>query len=275
VPETFSFSPDSSKFGYIARSQVKSFVVINEEESDAFDLTSALFRFSPDGKRVAFFGRQATPLPGGTVVYVDGKAQRSDRLIDFNTFTFSADGAHYANSGAQGVYLDGKPTGVSGKFVFSPDGKHLAVVGSRAKDRKMGIYVDGQLAGSGPSEVRFWGFSPDSQHLYWIVQQDDTSPGAAPASRVWATYVDGKVAATFDRVPAADFVFGQVRAAAQNPAWQIQPDGTLVSIGPVGDALTRFSIKASGETNIGTMLAAAASDEKSPAPAKKPAKRTR
>jgi hypothetical protein len=198
----FGFSPDSTKVAYVARSQNKAFVVVNEEESDAFE-GSAEFRFSADGKHVAMLGRQNAPPPGGTVLYVDGKAQRNEKLVDFTTFTFSPDGSHYAYSGIQGVYLDGKPIGIKGRFVFSPDGKHLAVVGNRGSDRKLGIFVDGQLAGTGSTEARYCAFSADSNHLYWLIQQADSTPGAAPGAQVWATYADGKQVAATDRTTAA------------------------------------------------------------------------
>jgi len=128
-----AFSPDSSKVVYIGSMQdMKQFVVVNEEESDA--LVNPWFVFSPDGKRIAYGGQ----VGQGTqkwLLSIDGKTQPVEPGWMAQTFTFSPDGSRYAYESSSGgnhnIVLDGKSTGLAGKFAFSPDSKHFAVWGNR------------------------------------------------------------------------------------------------------------------------------------------------
>ena len=270
-PDSLAYSADSSKVGYVARSANKAFVVINDDESDAFENTPN-FLFSPDGKRVVMSGMQNKrnpQAPGGVVssvpVFIDGKAERLERSPSFATFAFSPDNSRYGYTGSDprggGVYIDGKSLELSGNFNFSPDSKHVAVVGYSPKDNKRGLFVDGQAVYTTDNNygVRVRAFTPDSQHLFWMALEPAKS--GEPGAYEHVTYLDGKVVARCDSVFVGPFASvypgGNIQATATLPAWNIGEDGTLMFVGPVGDEVKRFKITPSSDTSLATMMAAA------------------
>jgi len=279
MPEMLAYSADSSKVGYVAQSANKFFVVINEDESDAFDGAALKFLFSPDGRRVAYCGMQQSPPPGGFKLYIDGKLERIDEQANCASVTFSPDGSHYAYATSPSgiMYLDGKPTGLRGeKFAFTPDSKHVAVWGNKpsvdpkqgvlaqfARAAAQGLFVDGQhVWGTFENQnVRYRAFSPDSQHLYWMTSERPSGPNAKPGLIETVIYLDGKPVVRTDRVDSGEAALiypgGQFNFAEPPPAWELGSDGVLTFLGPVGDVIKRFRITPSPDTSIATMLAAA------------------
>ena len=263
------FSADSTKVGYTANASNKKFVVINDDESDAFD-TVANFKFSPDGKRTVYAGLRHIPSPqspGGYIqgwpVVIDGKTEKLDRAISLDSFEFSPDNSRYAYGGTVkqpgAIYLDGKDTGIVGNFTYSPDSKHFAVVGYRASDNKRGLFVDGKFVYEAENNygVRYRAFTPDSQHLYWIAMEAAKGANAAPGAYEWVTYVDGKPVARCDSSMVCDQIHGSMYIQFQKTpaAWNVGSDGVLTFLGPVGDVVKQFKATPSSDTSIATMLA--------------------
>ena len=275
-PEVMAFSPDSSKLGYVAQSAGKFFVVINEDESDAFD-SNAGFLFSPNGKRVASSGMQTTTAGQSWPVYIDGKAERFDK-VDFPTFIFSPDSMRYAYATQVHaiIYLDGKPAGLSGKqFAFTPDSKRFLVWGTQPsvdprsgvlaqfqRAAQQGLFVDGQhvYGDFNNMNIRYRAFTPDGQHLFWMTMEPVTGPNAKPGLEA-VTYLDGKPLVRCDRIdgPSTGGIYSLASYQFQDSpqAWDVGSDGVLTFLGPVGDVIKRFRIMPSSDTSIATMVAAA------------------
>jgi hypothetical protein len=284
--DSLQYSADSSKLGYIAHSANKFFVVVNEDESDAFDSTPS-FTFSPDGKRVVMTGMQNTrnsQAPGGFVsafpAFIDGKVERVARSVDLETFQFSPDNSRYGyldgnlipNLGHE-VYIDGRDSGVAGKFSFSPDGKHVVCMGFRSSDNKQGLFVDGKFVYESHSgmQVRYWGFTPDNQHLFWVAFEPPKNPATSTGDYV--TYLDGKAAFKNDFGDAITTPIDPIQPTSiqrewgpdgvahvvhkPSPAWLVGADGVLSAYGPVGDVVKHFRVTPSPDTSITAMLAAA------------------
>ena len=254
----FAFSPDSSRFVYDAHGGGKYFVVVNGEESDdAYDAPSG-FCFSPDGKHLAYCGFQAAT--GKNTMVIDGKKERSERYLTIDQFDFSPDGSRHAfialsNYGGP-IYVDGQSVTVNAmNFAFSPDGKHLAISGSRPTDNRPGLWVDGAMVYQGEKFPDFIAFSADSQHLFWkVVEPDKDKPG------YWdnVTYADGKPVARGN----SDTVYGMVTVPVGHsqytihPGWQTTGPSSLVCLEPEGDDVKRITITPS-DTSLVSLLAAA------------------
>jgi hypothetical protein len=270
------FSADSSKVGYVANSNGKKFIVINDDESDAFENVAG-FMFSPDGKHVVMSGMQNTrspQSPGGVTqswpVFIDGKAERLWRGGNLDTFTFSPDMTRHAyfagastwmGNGTGPVFLDGKETGIDGNFTFSPDSKHIVIAGYRAAENKRGLFLDGKQVYSNERNVNYRAFTPDGQHLFWMALEEAKSkePGAFES----VTYLDGKPVARCDRIDSGAVV--QIYSASSSsafmktpPAWNVGSDGVLTMLAPVGDVIKRYRVTPSSDTSITTMLAGTA-----------------
>lgn len=270
---TIAFSPDSAKLGYVAQAGSKSFVVINEDESDDFDVLPN-FAFSADGKHVVYSGSRRGSPPLTWPVYVDGKAEQITQGNSFETFQFSPDGKRYAYCGVGGpsgvgqpILVDGKDSGLLGKFAFSADSKHLACAAYRASDGKRGMFLDGKLVYANERAIRNFAFTPDSQHLYWIVSEPGQDPANGQADYV--TYADGVVVARCDNntafgmlvvlpPPTRSGLDGQLHEVKELPSgWQVGPDGVLTLIGPVGPVVKRFRVTPASDSNLATLLAKA------------------
>ena len=262
-PESVTFSADSQKVGYLAWVNPKVFVVVNDEESDAFDGAVA-FRFSPNGKRVAWCGSQQ----GSFALYVDGKLVRRDPQLRLEKFEFSPEGSRYAISGNDGIYLDGNATGLEGRFAFSPDGKHFVAFGSRrsgaagafAPPGQRGLFVDGHYVYGDPtSNVRYYAFTPDSQHLYWLAFEQTKDQPTQPMVNV--LYLDGQPVARCDRIDSKTFMdiysSGNHQLIEPPPAWQMQSDGSLALLAPTGEAIKRLKVTPAAQTSVASMIATA------------------
>lgn len=262
-----AFSPDSSKLGYTAQAGNKFYVVINGDESDGFD-QSPSFAFSADGKHAAYGGIVNRPF--STPIVIDGKPDPLIAGTLMSSFAFSPDGLRHADKERMGgVCVDGKNTGVVGYFVFSPDSKHVAIAGRRGSDNKAGLFLDGKLVYEARSNfpVRYLGFTPDDQHLFWVVYEPPKDPTTSQGDFV--SYLDGKPVAKYDNDPITNSKLDpqtiQPRvelgpnhvarmAHTQGAAWQVGPDGSLTLVGPVGGTVKRFHIVPSSDTNIAMLL---------------------
>lgn len=294
VNPALEFSADSAKLVYIASMTSPSaahFLVVNEQESDAF-YAHPRYWFSGDGKHLAVIGQ--LDAAGKQSFRVEGKAVPLPPRVVPSYVAFSADGQRYGflggGDGRVGpVYLDGKDTGLAGNFAFSPDGKHVVVVGHRAADGKQGVFLDGEpvYESSGNNSVRYRTFTADSQHLVWTAQEPSKAPNAEPGSYEWVTYVDGLVAARCERTLVAGQLLsiGDVARVQGGPGWVLDSDGTLTKLGPVGEEVKRFRIAPTAEKNLTTLIteakeaparaAAAAAEAKKKADAEAAAKKAK
>lgn len=265
-----SFSPDSSRSAYVANASGKKFIVIDDDESDAYD-GLALFRFAPEGRDVLSYGPQGASMRLSIAGNVFSLPRNSG--VQMDSFSWSPDRSHYAfnvganPNGGAAVYLDGKDTGLAGRFTFSPDSKHLAVVGFRTADNKSGLFVDGTLIFPVLQSIGYCAFSPDSQHLFWMSLEPVTTPNPADAFE-WITYADGTPVAHHDRGAAAQallFPQGFSRYASTPPGWSVRPDGALHILTPSPDGIKHLTVMPGADTSITTLLQSAprGSDKKS------------
>jgi hypothetical protein len=250
--QNVAFSPDSNRCAYAGMMNGKSFVVLDGEESDGVTGAPDVV-FGGGGKRVGYLamgdGNQRTSV-------VDGAAKKWNQA-SCSAFGFCGDGSHYAfllgGGAVQHIVVDGveNPTiqvmsfGSSGGqlppwYVFSADGKHLAVYGSLASkpdQSTLGLYVDGKrvVAGANFSSVTF---SADGKHLAWSAFDPDGQHRA-----VW---YDGKRCAQFD-------TNGPIGVDAHT--WEMGADGVLTTLGPDGDRIKRVRVTPSADASLETLLA--------------------
>lgn len=264
----FQFSPDSSKAIYCTQTAAGNFLVVEDEESDAYPLLISPV-IGGGGKRVGYIARNGAQ----TFVSVDGKlTERKNADI----LTFSPDASRYAYQvgdgftgglwldgveqsgfrvmppqggspiqGATFVYMPG--VGYQRKFegradnpllVFSPDNKHYAAVGCPAgKPGEQGFVLDGKLIPTGQHTGNHWmpRFSPDSQHLFCVYQ----APGGG-----FRLDADGQQAVTF----APDTIC----TLAGN--WEFGSDGALTFVAVTDGTLKRYRVTAPNDTNLNTFL---------------------
>jgi hypothetical protein len=256
------FSADSSKFLYVAQHGAQSFVVVEDEESDGCAFLATTPLFSPVGSRLAW-------APGSSdattqLLLVDGEPVAGAPRAAGDTFRFSPDGARWAFVGrlpgsgtmdlvVDGVALPGATTTFVGAdaidaelryFRFSPDGKHVARVALDVRDRaRSGMWVDEKLVrATALPQVNRPTFTPDSRHFFCASLEP--RDGANPR---YVVSVDGR--------PAAEHEMSSLDNAPG--AWEMNADGTLVYLGIVDGALTRFRVAPPADSNVETMLAAA------------------
>jgi hypothetical protein len=250
-----AFTPDSSKLVYLAHSANKYFVVTGEDESDAYD-TIPDFTFSAQGNHVAWSGLKTTaPMSGVTI---DGKTELTERYVAIDAFDFSPDGSHYAYFGGA-LHVDGKtlPLTVT-HFLISPDGQHVAAIGYRPTDNKVGVWFDGELVYPNEHPIANLAFSTDGQHLFWMGMEPASGPNAAPGTFEQVTYADGKALARADMPLTNQTLTYPVGYSAYtvHPGWQVTGPSSLVWVAPVGSDVKRFTITPDG-TNLASMLAEA------------------
>jgi hypothetical protein len=254
------YSPDSSKFVYVANSKGKKFVVTNEDESDAYDGVN--FFFSPQGKHLVIFGMQNQNY----VMTMDDKVipLPPRAAVDLTSFQFGPDESHYAFSAGGGpnaggmVYLDGKESGIAGRFTLSPDGKHLAIVGARPAEGKNGLFLDGNFIFPVVQGITYVAFSPDSQHLFWM----NTEPVKNPTTDAFefVTYADGKPIAHHDRSPASQAIlfphgFGHYEKLPSS--WNTTQDNGLRVLSPAPEGIKRVKATPGPDTNLNTLIESA------------------
>lgn len=250
------FTPDSSKFYYIAQQGGQSFLVVEEEEWDGI-----AGNFQPSvggGNRLGFIGAESAT--GKKFVVVDNKAKERPGA---NFLKFSPDGSRYAfvaGISASKLWVDGVevpgidvgPNGTSprpdnSRCVFSPDSKHYVASGFVPRMPGLqGLYLNGQLVwkpdGNGHSQFNRTIFTPNSQHLFWIAPRliasnEDKDP--------LALYVDGKQTINFS-----------ANVLESRPGnWEMSPEGVLTFVAISGNELKRFRVTPSPDANLSTLLA--------------------
>ncbi len=250
------FTPDSSKFYYIAQQGAQSFLVVEEEEWDGI-----AGNFQPSvggGHRLGFIGAEGAT--GKKFVVIDNKAKERPNA---NFLNFSPDGSRYAfvaGISASKLWVDGVevpvidvgPNGTSprpdnSRCVFSPDSKHYVASGYVPRMPGLqGMYLNGKLVwqpdGNGHSQFHRTMFTPDSQHLFWVAPRLIASN---EDKDILALYVDGKQTIKFAG-----------NALDTRPGnWEMSPDGTVTFVAITGNELKRYRVMPAPDANITTLLA--------------------
>lgn len=249
-----AFTPDSSKVVYVANANGKTFLVIGDQESEA-QMTGPDYILSSTGNRVAALVRDNNTV----ALFLDGKTIRTN-LRGMSEFSFTPDAAHYGyvaiDSGlGQKLAIDGTPlpassfggtpTPIATKYVFSPDSKHmahLAMPPTVTGDYERGLFLDGKYMSIGQSTTAGrLTFTPDSRHLLWFQQ--------VPSAYAYRAYIDGKA------VVQAEFAGNRgVNDSNPVPWFEVQEDGTLLTLAQDDNSLKRISITPSPETSVATMM---------------------
>ena len=250
------FTADSSKVVYTAVANNKSFVVVGDQESDAYAFQSLASEplISPAGNRVGAIvqGDNYSPL-----LYLDGKTIRPG-LKGISQLQFTADGAHYAylalDSGngtrlvvdgeAQPASSFGDPSSaIYAKYSLSPDSKHVAHFGFPLQptgNAEHGLFLDGKYTPINHGmNTKFLTFSPDSKHLAWFQ--------ALPSTLQFRIVIDGKPVAQTEALSTLGINNDAIK-------WfEFLPDGTLLVLGQDDNSLKRFAITPSSETSLATI----------------------
>ena len=247
-PPVPGFTADSSKFVYVANSNGRQFLVINDDESDAFGDT-LMPVLSPAGNRIGALG--VTPDHIQHII-MDGKDTAYDSFYGgqrISQLTFSPLGTHYAfirqNST---VYLANvaRPGLMQGNFVISPDDQHIAYEVSNN-----GLVVDGKFICNKAGMVNHIFFSPDSQHIYWVSTGNIAFVLGIQTKDSHMLYVDGKPATHYgDNGTFLDITDGWDTLHPEFSA-----DDVMTFIARTDGNLRRFHVKS--DTNLGAVLTAA------------------
>jgi hypothetical protein len=269
MPVTAGFTPDSSKFFYVANTS-QAFLVVEDEESDGMSgvIQPAV---APTGNRVGFTANANSRQ----YVVIDG---RSREHRGASNLFFSPDGSRYAFltfGGTYSLYVDGveqpgvvvspftrtyEPSVANIGFLFSPDSRHIAVPGHLAADpQKRGLFIDGRFVpqSQGISQFRRPMFTPDSRHLFWISPR--VTEGGEDRDNFWL-YLDGVQVAKFVGADALERL-------PEN--WEMSSDGTLRFVALSGGELKRFAVTPPADDGIAAMLgggSAAAASQTNPNP---------
>jgi hypothetical protein len=223
--ETLRFSPNGRPVAYIAQSSMNgtSVAVIDGHDGPACSSISDL-AFSADGRRVAYIGQRAD---GNSFCGTEQGAGKSYQSV--SGLTLSPAGGHIAfvamragnDSAPYSVVEDGKE-GKSYIMIdaeslrYSPDGQHLAYVGSKSVDPNAGttksyfVLDDAEL-----KEYEFPGpdahsitFSPGGRHLAYSVTEFDMT-GSQKAQTSGA--VIGKTFVVVNGAQSDPFDFGVIQ----------------------------------------------------------------
>lgn len=253
---------------YQATMNGKTFLVVGEEESDAFVNIRADWRYTrprvgetPEnppaivhGNRIGYVGVRQLGAGNHTAVVVDNKAMM---VAAAHSLTFSPDGSRFGalvgHPYAQ-LSVDGAPPFAAGfapeaasprpylrSYVFSPDGKHVAWASfPKVNDHRRAIAINGKLFLTDATMHHNITFTPDGRHLMWI-----GNASGAPRMRL---YVDGEAVLEFDST------LGIVNDA--EAYWSMGPDGVLTFIAQHEGAIKRFRVTP-GNGSVEAMLAKA------------------
>lgn len=248
----FEFSPDSSRYTYMARGSSGGFRIVDGEESQGYNTYQA-FAWGGGGKRFGYVG-YGNMIKEGDVV-IDGKATKypGPRQVGF-----SADGSRSAFIGGDpffgSLYLDGveqKDVGViapsneqASLFAFSSDGKSIAHYGFAGNRDKRGLVANGRLLAEFAQLYTTPLFTPDGQHVFAIVQ----NPGDGKSH---ALLVNGKKVVTLDALPFSSAGGGGGRVYP----FAIGADGVFTLIGASGGEYKRFRVTASADHTLAKAIA--------------------
>jgi WD40 repeat protein len=248
----FEFSPDSSRYTYMARGSSGGFRIVDGEESQGYNTYQA-FAWGGSGKRFGYVG-YGNMIKEGDVV-IDGKAAKypGPRQVGF-----SADGSRSAFVGGDpffgSLYLDGveqKDVGViapsneqASLFAFSSDGKSIAHYGFAGNRDKRGLVANGRLLAEFAQLYTTPLFTPDGQHVFAIVQ----NPGDGKSH---ALLVNGKKVVTLDALPFSSAGGGGGRVYP----FGIGADGVFTLIGASGGDYRRYRVTASADHTLAKAIA--------------------
>jgi dipeptidyl aminopeptidase/acylaminoacyl peptidase len=240
------FTADSSRVIYKATAGNRTFLIVNGQEQEGMNVLRIPVNYSETGDGYLYAGGEQLK---------EIKLVHNDKVIgplpDIRTAFISPDGKRHAFTSHPGalssdLYVDGqKLDGVVGdrrEVFFSPDGKHMAAY-FRPTGGDDGLLVNDVMlpVPKGARVLQILGFSPDSKHIAWSAQVrgDDRKTRTV-------VFVDDKRVAEFDQ--------HAYRGLPVNvPRHEYQPDGTLVLIGRVDEAVMRVTVPQPTETSIETI----------------------
>lgn len=262
------FTADSSRALYVASSGSKSFVVVEGQESDGFEIlggqvvkiarpnTGPRFAYSTgDGMNRIF-----SVVADTKAVALNNKSPAAD------TLAFSPEGSRYAFAAAQvgrseidTLFVDGQEVpnfypatvrvgapGTIGRdvyVVFSADGRHYAHPGVEKTTQTRGLFINNTLVQANERGISRAAFSPDGKHLVWSTMV----AGKGTPVPAMAVFVDGTQVV---EIPGHPFdVSG---------AWEMTGDGVYQFLAIVGDSIKRYRITPDGDSNVETFVANAA-----------------
>jgi hypothetical protein len=166
----FGFSPRGGA-AYILRDRTGYRVVIDEVASKSYDRIIGEPWFARDGSRVAF----AAGLEQRQLVVIDGAEKESFDEIKLRV-GFSPDGKRYCYAATradiQYAIIDGiaAPYEAVQDVLFSPNGKHTAVVGKRSG--KWSVDMDGVSGKAYDDGITACRFSPDGEHIAYVAAKE-------------------------------------------------------------------------------------------------------
>jgi hypothetical protein len=241
----FKFSDDSSKAVYLANTS-KTFVVVNNEESDGYP-TIQDYVIGGGGKSVGFIGYDPTTFKSHVVI--NGKATPFDSP---GTLAFSPDGSRYSFGAGRGnfgtLHVDGveqkgvgvfNAGGVSSHNSFSPDNKyslHLGIVDGNTSVQ--GLVVNGKMVLQELSYLeRPPMYTADGQHAYFFGSRRS-------GGRFF--WVDGQPVAEYSTTLVSQHI---------KDAIELSADGVLTFIAKHNEDIKRYRVTPAATTSITSMVA--------------------
>lgn len=172
-----AFSPDGRHLVYVALKGEKTVVVVDGQESEAWDKVGAAIPvFSADGKHMAYTARNYGEPES---VVLDGKPGPGFEAIPASSLIFSAEGGRFAYGGQhQNGRWSAVVDGVVGpeyeqvdRLAFSRDGRHFAY--QAKKEGRWVLIADGQEVLEGEEFAQEApAFSPDGRRLAQALRKD-------------------------------------------------------------------------------------------------------
>lgn len=191
-----AFSPDGTRFAYIAYDKERFYMIHNGARGTPFDRMAAP-TFSPDSQHFAFAAgivKHVAPDPllpprpedfNEEFILLDGKKHPSYHGIDVSVMGFSPDSQRFAYGAGflrrRFLVVDEERGPVynglgADSLRFSPDSRHVAH--TARLDSGWAVVVDRSPGKTYPSLVHeSLAFSPDSQHLAYVAMEDSTVGG--------------------------------------------------------------------------------------------------
>ena len=248
-PSVPGFTADSSKFVYVANSGGRQFLVVGDDESNAFGDT-LMPVLSPVGNRIGANGVTPDHIQH---ILMDGKDTASSPGQRISQLTFSPLGTHFAylrNNYTLCVDDVAQPGLLQSNYVFSPDEKHIAYE-ANVKDKAC-LVVDGKIISDKPRTVGHIFFSPDSNHIYWVSTGNISVQGVLQTKDSLILYVDGKQAMHYTDN-------GTLLDPVSDPSTNFHPefsaDDEMSFIARTDGNLRRFHL--TSDTDLNSVLASA------------------
>jgi hypothetical protein len=175
------------------------------------------YGLSPNGERHAY---QASQIGRSDVagIVVDGKMVEGFFPHEFGNLQAGAN-----------------TRGLSG-FLFSPDSRHLAMIGGNADPKSVGLYVNGGLAYPSRRGLSNLTFTPDSNHLAWLTS--GIFPDRPQPYNL--VYLDGEPV----------LKLGKIDLLRVGGTWDMGSDGVLTVVVEDGEYVKRFRITPDAGMNI-------------------------